>query len=96
MEDHPADQLDVEVALPESAPAGLARERERLEQQVVERLAARCRSRSDWPALTLLVGFELELGSKSLMRATFFSKCLELLPRRLRAVRGRGGTFELR
>ena len=40
MEDHAADQLDVEVAHPHRALAGLAHEREALGQQVVERLAA--------------------------------------------------------
>ena len=39
VEHHAADQLDVEVALAERAPAGLAAERERLGEQVVERLA---------------------------------------------------------
>ena len=39
VEHHAADQLDVEVAHVERAPAGLAAERERLVQQVVERLA---------------------------------------------------------
>ena len=39
VEHHAADQLDVEVALAERPPAGLAHQRERLGQQVVERLA---------------------------------------------------------
>ena len=43
---HAADQLDVEVALAERALGGLAREREGLEQEVVERLAARARARA--------------------------------------------------
>ena len=38
VEDHAADQLDVEVTHVERAPAGLTAERERLVQQVVERL----------------------------------------------------------
>ena len=40
VQDHAADQLDVVVALAERPLAGLAAERERLGQQVVERLAA--------------------------------------------------------
>jgi hypothetical protein len=39
VQDHAADQLDVEVALAERALAGLARECERLEEEVIERLA---------------------------------------------------------
>ena len=39
MQHHAADQLDVEVAHAERAPAGLAAEREGLVEQVVERLA---------------------------------------------------------
>ena len=39
MQHHAADQLHVEVALAESPPRRLATERERLRQQVVERLA---------------------------------------------------------
>ena len=63
VEDHAADQLDVEVAHLHRAPAGLARQGEALEQQVVERLAVA-------PALAqrvgrlaqLLIRVELELG----------------------------------
>ena len=39
VQDHAADQLDVEVALADRAPRRLAGQRERLGQQVVERLA---------------------------------------------------------
>ena len=39
MQDHPADQLDVEVALADRATRRFANERERLGEQVVERLA---------------------------------------------------------
>jgi hypothetical protein len=39
MEDHPADQLDVEVALPDRPAGSLAGQREGLGQQVIERLA---------------------------------------------------------
>ncbi len=39
MQDHPADQLDVEVPHPEHALAAFADHGERLGQQVVERLA---------------------------------------------------------
>ena len=46
VEDHAADQLDVVVALAERALAGLAREREGLEQQVVQLSPSRWRSRS--------------------------------------------------
>ena len=46
MQDHAADQLDVEVALAERALGGLAREREGLGQQVVERLAVQLRARA--------------------------------------------------
>ncbi len=52
---HAADQLDVEVALAERAPAGLAAERERLGQQVVERLAVA-------GALAQRVGLGAQLG----------------------------------
>ena len=51
---HAADQLDVEVAHLQRAPAGLAREREALEQQVVERLAVPA-------ALAQLVGLLAQL-----------------------------------
>src|SRR4029077_7776730 len=40
VKDHPADQLDIEVALADGAPSGLAAERERLREQFFERLAA--------------------------------------------------------
>ena len=43
---HPADQLHVEVAHAHRALAGLAHEREALEQQLVERLAAAARARA--------------------------------------------------
>ena len=45
VQDHAADQLDVEVALAERPPRRLAAERERLREQVVERLAALARAR---------------------------------------------------
>ena len=57
---HAADQLDVEVALPEGALAGLARERERLVQQLLERLAGEMPLAQRLVALAqLLVGLEL-------------------------------------
>ena len=55
VEHHAADQLDVEVALAERAARGLADQRERLGQQVVERLAVA-------GALAQLVGLGAELG----------------------------------
>ena len=56
VQDHAADQLDVVVALAERPPARLAAERERLGQEVVERLAALA------DALAQLVGVLADLG----------------------------------
>ena len=56
MEDHAADQLDVEVALAERALARLTAERERLREQVVERFPVLAGT------LAQLVGVRLELG----------------------------------
>ena len=39
VQDHAADQLHVEMALAERAPAGLAHDRERFRQQIVQRFA---------------------------------------------------------
>ena len=63
MQDHAADQLDVEVALAERALAGLAREREGLVEKVVERLAVQVPLAQRLVALAeLLIGLELQLG----------------------------------
>jgi hypothetical protein len=80
VEDHAADQLDVEVAHAERAPPGLARKRERLEQEVVERLAA-C---SPLPELVelladLLVLEQLHLGLEIIDPRNLLLELLELL-----------------
>ena len=63
MQHHAADQLDVEVALAQRALGGLARDREALEQQLVERLALeRALAQGLVARAQLLVGLELQLG----------------------------------
>jgi hypothetical protein len=63
VEDHAADQLNVEVALADRALAGLTGERERLRKQVVERLAVQMALAERLIAgLELLVRVQLELG----------------------------------
>jgi hypothetical protein len=63
VQDHAADQLNVEVALAEPALAGLAREREGLVEKVVERLAVQVPLAQRLVALAeLLIRLELELG----------------------------------
>ena len=80
MEDHPADQLDVVVALPEGALAGLAGQRERLEQQVVELLAIEVALAQRLVARAqLVVGFELELGLVVVDAGDVLLEGLELL-----------------
>ena len=69
MQHHAADQLDVEVALADAPPRGLAAERERLGQQVVERLSVA----SPLPELVrlladLLVAEQLHLGLDAIDR----------------------------
>jgi hypothetical protein len=60
---HAADELHVEVAHAHGAPAGLADDRERLVQQVVERLAVLGALAQRGDALPeLVVALELELG----------------------------------
>src|SRR5208282_5046215 len=62
---HAADQLHVEVAHGEGAPAGLAHERKTLREQLVERLAVTGALAQDVYALAeLAVGVELELSLK--------------------------------
>ena len=80
MQHHAADQLDVEVALPEGALAGLARERERLVQQVLERLAGEVALTQRLVALAqLLVRFELQLGLEVVDACDVALEELELL-----------------
>src|SRR5918992_5327801 len=63
VQDHAADQLDVEVALAERAPAGLAGEREALEQEVVQRLPVEVPLAQRGVAFAqLVVRLELQLG----------------------------------
>ena len=82
VQDHPADELDVEVAHAHRAPAGLADDREGLGQQLVERLAvARALAQLVHARAQLLVGLSSSSsGSKSPIRATRFSysrNCLD-------------------
>ena len=72
VQDHAADQLHVEVAHPHRAPADLAGERERLRQQLVERLASSCARVAQLGELLaeLVVLEQLELGSQALIRST--------------------------
>jgi hypothetical protein len=80
VQDHAADQLDVEVALAEGALAGLARERERLVQEVVERLAVEVALAQRLVALAeLFVGLELELGLERVDELDVALELLELL-----------------
>src|SRR5919198_814258 len=63
VEDHAADELHVEVAHAHRAPAGLADDRERLGEEVVERLSVlRALAQHVHPLPQLVVGLELELG----------------------------------
>ena len=69
VQDHAADQLDVEVTLADAPPRRLSTERERLGQQVVERLAVA----SPLPELVrlladLLVAEQLHLGLDAIDR----------------------------
>ncbi len=83
VEDHPTDELHVEVTHPERPPAGLAHEREDLRQDLVEDalvilaigLGEALPQRVD-PGAQLLVGLELELG---LERGDSRDPLLELL-----------------
>ena len=80
MQHHAADQLDVEVALAERALGGLAREREALEQQVVERLAReRALAQRVVARAQLLVGVELQLGLEVVDPRDVLLELLELL-----------------
>ena len=80
MEDHAADQLDVVVALPERALAGLAREREGLEEQVVELLAVEVALAQRLVARAqLVVRLELQLGLEVVDAGDVLLEGLELL-----------------
>ena len=77
---HAADQLDVEVALPERALGGLAGDREALVQQVVERLALlRAFAEGLVPRAQLLVRLELHLGLVVVDLRDLLLELLELL-----------------
>jgi hypothetical protein len=77
---HAADQLDVEVAHPHRALAGLAHEREALVQQVVEALAVAARARAARRRLAQLgVGVVLHLGLEGVDPADPLLVGLELL-----------------
>ena len=80
VEDHAADQLDVEVALAEGALAGLARERERLVEQLLEGSAVQVALAQAGVALAeLLVRLELELGLEGIDQLDVALERLELL-----------------
>ena len=98
VQDHAADQLDVEVAHAHRAPAGLAHEREALGQQVVERLgalAARALAQLVDALAQLLVGLELELGLERVDRARRAARRPELLALADVAARDRSATCGL-
>ena len=80
MQDHAADQLDVEMALAERAPAGLAREREGLVQEVLERLAVQMPFAQALVALAeLVIRLQLELGLEGIDQLYVALEDLELL-----------------
>src|SRR5215218_4888418 len=80
VQDHPADQLDVEVALAERPLGDLARECERLEEQLVQRLAVHRTLAELVVALAqLLVGLELELRLEVVDPRDVLLERLELL-----------------
>ena len=80
MQDHAADQLDVEMALAEGALAGLAREREGLVQEVPERLAVQVPLAQALVALAeLLIRLQFELGLEGVDLLYVALEVLELL-----------------
>ncbi len=80
MQHHAADQLDVEVAHPERAPARLTREREALVHQGVERLAVRGALAELVELLAdLLVLEQLHLGLETVDPVDLLLELLELL-----------------
>jgi hypothetical protein len=80
VEDHAADQLDVEVAHGHRAPPGLAHEREALEQQVVELLPAlRSLAQHVGGLSQLSVGVSLKLGLEGVDASYALFVGLELL-----------------
>ena len=80
VQDHPADQLHVEVAHAERALAGLAHDREALRQQLIERLAvARALAQRVHPLAQLGVALELELGLEGVDQRDALLVGLELL-----------------
>ena len=77
---HAADQLHVEVALAQRALGGLAREREGLGQELVERLAGtRALAQLVGALAKLLVRVQLELGLEVVDAADALLELLELL-----------------
>ena len=88
---HAADHLDVEVAHAHRAARRLADDRERLGQQVVERLAVGGRARaaqSAW-ARSSSSSSSSSSGSQALMGSTRFAYCLNCLPSPSRRARSR-------
>src|SRR5215207_7337032 len=80
VQDHAADQLDVEMALPEGALARLAREREGLVEEAFERLAVQVPLAQRLVALAeLVIRLELELGLEGVDQLYVALEVLELL-----------------
>ena len=80
VQDHAADELHVEVAHAHLALAGLADDRERLGQQVVElRAVARLLAQRVHALAQLVVGLELELGLEVVDASDALLELLELL-----------------
>src|SRR5918999_1644675 len=80
VQDHAADQPDVEVALAERAPAGLAGEGKGLEKEVVQRLAVQVALAQLLVALAqLVIGRRLELGLEVVDAGDVPLEILELL-----------------